>query len=140
MPDELEILYAYRGFEDVLREDVDAMLRDRAAIVLVAEEADVALGYASGVVRDEPRRVLHRKGVLGDWYVDPAARGRGVGRQLVDALFERFRDEGCSVVETMTWPFNTGTRAAMERLGFREVQITYRRCLDDDELPYPDDD
>lgn len=140
MPEGLEILYAYRRFEEVLHEDVEAMLRDRGVVVLVAEAEDEALGYATGSIRDVPRRVLHRKGVLGDWYVAPSARGLGVGRQLFDALLEHFREEGCSLVETMTWPFNTGTRAAMGRLGFQEVQVTYRMHLDEEELPPPDGD
>lgn len=133
MPEGLEILYAYRDFENVLREDVDAMLRNPGTTILVAEdEAERLLGYVSGMVEHDPRRVLSRKGVLGDWYVEPDARGLGVGRKLVDGLFAHFRVLGCSVVETMTWPFNTGTRKAMAKLGFEEIQIVYRQSLSED--------
>lgn len=134
MPDGLEILYAYRDFEGVLREDVDAMLRNPGTTIFVAHDANDPrlLGYVSGMVEHEPRRVLSRKGILGDWYVEPDARGLGVGRKLVDALFAHFRTLGCSVVETMTWPFNTGTRKAMTKLGFDEVQIVYRQTLTED--------
>ena len=130
MPAELAPLYAYRRFDEVLAEDVAAMLRNPATTLLVAEDDDGRpVGYASGYVQHDPRRLLSRKGVLGDWYVRPEHRGAGVGRQLVDALFAIFEDAGCSVVETSTWPFNTATRAAMEHLGFREIQIVYRKEL-----------
>ncbi len=130
MPPELEPLYAYRRFEEVLAEDVGAMLRNPATALLVAEDEEGrAVGYVSGYVRHDPRRLLSRKGVLGDWYVRPPHRGAGVGRQLVDALFAIFEGAGCSVVETSTWPFNTATRRAMEHLGFREIQIVYRKEL-----------
>lgn len=137
MPDGLEILYAYRDFENVLREDVDAMLRSPGTTIFVAVDTSVGahgrvLGYVTGMVEHDPRRVLSRKGILGDWYVEPDARGLGVGRKLVDALFAHFRTLGCSVVETMTWPFNTGTRKAMAKLGFDEVQIVYRQSLSED--------
>ncbi len=130
MPAELEPLYAYRRFDEVLAEDVAAMLRNPATTLLLAEdEGGRVVGYVSGYVSHDPRRLLSRKGVLGDWYVREEFRGSGVGRQLVDELFASFADAGCSVVETSTWPFNTATRGAMEHLGFREIQIVYRREL-----------
>ena len=43
-----------------------------------------------------------------------------------------FTTAAASVVETMTWPFNTGTRKAMAKLGFDEVQIVYRQSLSED--------
>ncbi len=133
MPEGLELLYAYRDFENVLREDVDAMLRNPGTTIYLAEDAaHRVVGYVSGMVEHDPRRVLSRKGILGDWFVEPEVRGLGVGRQLVQALFAHFRALGCSVVETMTWPFNTGTREAMGKLGFEEVQIVYRQSLTED--------
>ncbi|HJL02767.1 MAG TPA: GNAT family N-acetyltransferase [Polyangiaceae bacterium LLY-WYZ-15_(1-7)] len=131
MPPELGPLYAYRGFEEVLRDDVDAMLRNPATHLLVAEdEGGEPLGYVSGYIANDPRRLLSRKGVMGDWYVVPGSRGRGVGRRLFEALLGIFREAGCSQVETSTWPFNTATRRVMEELGFREIQITYRAPID----------
>lgn len=136
MPEGMELLYAYRDFENVLRQDVDAMLRNPSTTILLAERNDTALGYASGFVSNDQRRVLSRKGTLGDWYVLPDERGSGVGRKLVEALFAIFADQGCSVVETSTWPFNTDTRKAMAKLGFSEVQITYRQELGTDDVEF----
>ena len=138
MPAGLELLYAYRRFGEVLREDVTAMLRTPSVLLFLAELAGEPVGYVSGYVENDPRRVLSRKGMIGDWYVEESVRGRGVGRRLLEALEGAFRDQGCSIVEVSTWPFNTDTRAAFGALGFDEVQITYRRALlaDADE---PDD-
>lgn len=133
MPPELEILYAYRGFEQVLAEDVSAMLRNASTTILLAEDAEAIVGYVSGYVTSAPRRVLSRKGILGDWYVRESHRGTGVGRQLTEALMDVFREAGCTVVETSTWPFNHGARAAMGKLGFEEIQIVYRKHLEEPE-------
>ena len=89
-----------------------------------------ALGFRSPNAAEEHLRALSRKGVMGDWYVVPGSRGRGVGRRLFEALLGIFREAGCSQVETSTWPFNTATRRVMEELGFREIQITYRAPID----------
>lgn len=139
MPDGLELLYAYRRFGEVLREDVTAMLRTPSVILLLAECDDTPVGYVSGYVENDPRRILGRKGMIGDWYVDAEYRGRGVGRQLVEALQGSFREQGCNIVEVSTWPFNHDTRAAFAALGFDEVQITYRRALLPDADPPADD-
>lgn len=134
MPEGMDLLYAYRDFENVLGQDVDAMLRNPSTTILLCERDGEPLGYASGFVSNDTRRVLSRKGTLGDWYVLPEERGSGVGRRLVEALLAIFSDAGCSVVETSTWPFNTDTRKAMAKLGFHEVQIVYRRELGTEDL------
>lgn len=132
MPDGKEELFAYRDFEQVLRDDVDAMLSSATHAVLVAtmdgEEGEV-IGYVTGHVVTMPRRVLPKKGVVGDWFVLPSVRGRGIGKQLLETLAAIFRESGCEVMESATWPFNEGARAAHEQLGFSEVQVTYRKRL-----------
>ena len=50
-------LVAYRNFRTVLRDDVDAMLGNDSVALLVAERATTIVGYISGVVEAEPRRV-----------------------------------------------------------------------------------
>lgn len=135
MPEGMERLFAYRSFEAVLAEDVAAMLRDPAVVVLLAlgqeGEAEKAIGYISGTIENDERRVIRRKGVVGDWYVDEAARGAGIGRRLFETLESIFREAGCGLVEVATWPFNEGTRRAIDALGYREIQVTYRKELED---------
>ena len=131
MPAGLERLFAYRAFEDVLAEDVRAMLRDEDVVVLVAENDEGPLGYISGTIENDERREIRRKGVVGDWLVVEQARGGGIGRLLFETLEAIFREAGCGLVEVATWPFNEGTRAALGALGYHEIQITYRKPLGD---------
>lgn len=127
MPAGMERLFAYRSFEAVLAEDVAAMLRDPSVVVLLALGDDSAVGYISGTIESDERRVIRRKGVVGDWYVDEAVRGTGIGRRLFETLEAIFLEAGCGLVEVATWPFNEGTRKALDRLGYSEIQITYRK-------------
>ena len=133
MDEKLSLLYAYRRFPEVLEEDVDAMLRNPATAILLAEEVEetnpYAIGYITGYIENDPRRVLSRKGVVGDWYVTKSARGSGHGKRLLEALLSIFRESGCSISEIGTWPFNTATRTFIESAGFDEVQIVYRQKL-----------
>jgi GNAT superfamily N-acetyltransferase len=135
MPEGMERLFAYRSFQTVLAEDVAAMLRDPSVVVLLAlAERDLgeeAIGYISGTIESDDRRVIRRKGVVGDWYVAEELRGSGVGRRLFETLESIFAEAGCGLVEVATWPFNEGTRKALGKLGYEEIQITYRKELGD---------
>ena len=122
-------LYAYRDFGSVLADDVDAMLRNPATAILLAEVEGKAIGYITGYIETNSRRVLSRKGVVGDWFVSGGMRGLGAGQKLLDALMAIFRESGCSVAEIATWPFNTNTRRFIESAGFSEIQVTYRQEL-----------
>lgn len=126
-------LIAYRDFAKVLREDVDSMLANPEVAVLLAEQGGTAVGYVTGHVERDDRRVLRTKGIVGDWYVDPSARGTGVGKRLLGTLLDVFRTAGCTVVESATWATNSGARKAHEALGFRETQVTYRLALADED-------
>ena len=130
MPDGMLPLVGYRDFDGVLRDDVDAMLADDDTAVLVAELDGKPVGYATGHVETDPRRIVKKRGVLGDWYVDETVRGEGVGAAFVATLELVFRGMGCDAMESATWAFNEGARRAHEKLGFHEVQIVYRKVLE----------
>lgn len=129
MPRALRPLIDYRDLEGVLREDVDAMLADRNTTVMLAEVGGTPIGYVSGHVEVDERRIARKRGIMGDWYVDESARGQGVGKELVAALEAAFLSSGCDTMESATWAFNTGARKAHKALGFSEVQIVYRKVL-----------
>ena len=64
-------------------------------------------------------------------YLDRAARGRGVGRQLLAALIDAARDRGYWKLVSRVFPFNTASRALCRSCGFREVGIYEKHgCLD----------
>jgi ribosomal protein S18 acetylase RimI-like enzyme len=50
--------------------------------------------------------------------VDPAARGRGAGRALVEAAIHRARADGRASIGIFTRPFMTAAQALYESLGF----------------------
>lgn len=127
-PEDLPLV-EYRDYDRVLRDDLDTLMREPTAHVLVAELDGLAIGYITGRVAVESERVLPRRGVVEDWYVDENARGQRVGRRLLEALERRFLEAGCQVIESATWSGNVGARRVHEALGFREIRLIYRKRL-----------
>ena len=127
-PDVLPLL-AYRDLDGTLRDDVEGLLSGRDTKVLLAEREGHPVGYVTGHVEVDPRRLLTRKGVVEDWFVAKSERGRGTGRLLLDALVEGFRRDGCQVVESGTWAFNEGARRAHAKAGFIEIEVKFRKRL-----------
>ncbi len=81
-------------------------------VALVAEMA----GRIAGGVRGHPRKgILHLSGI----YVDPRRAREGIGRVLLDALFERF--PAGTVVRADVRPTSLGALKFYERLGFIRV-------------------
>ncbi len=127
VPQEDLPLVAYRDYERILADDLRALMSDRNAYVLIAEADRDALGYITGRVSTESRRVLPQRGVVEDWYVEESARGSGVGKQLLTELERRFADAGCQVIESATWSGNDAARRAHDAMGFREIRVIYRK-------------
>jgi ribosomal protein S18 acetylase RimI-like enzyme len=122
-------LIDYQDYERVLRDDLNALLKAESSHVLLAESDGAAVGYITGRITVEQRRVLPRRGVVEDWYVVPESRGAGVGALLLRELEERFAEAGCEVIESATWSGNEGARRAHDALGFREIRVMYRKRI-----------
>ncbi len=127
-PDVIPLL-AYRDIEGTLRDDVEGLLAGRDTKVLIAERELRAVGYVTGHIEVDPRRLLPRRGVIEDWFVLRGERGHGTGRLLLDTLIEAFRRDGCQVVESGTWAFNEGARKAHLKAGFTEIEVKFRKRL-----------
>jgi len=69
----------------------------------------------------------NRIGYLEGWYVLPEARGRGVGRALVEAALDWAREQGCSEFASDTEAGNEISTAAHRAVGFEEVGMI--RCF-----------
>ncbi len=102
----------------VLRQNFPRVLADPNAQFVLAEESGVALGYV---------QLRYRQSVwVGGWeaeledvFVVDAARGRGVGRQLLEFALDRARQRGCVAVGLNTNERNAGAVTFYECHGFK---------------------
>jgi phosphinothricin acetyltransferase len=110
-------------------DDIRSRLGDQARFpLLVAEDAGTVIGWA-GLSSYRPR-ACYAGIVEFSIYLDRAVRGRGVGRQLLEALVGAARGRGYWKLVSRIFPFNTASRALCRACGFREVGVYEKHgCL-----------
>jgi aminoglycoside 6'-N-acetyltransferase I len=107
-----------RFFAAEVREPLEVLIAfDEGAIGFV--ELSIR-PYAEGCDTD---RVAFVEG----WYVDPDARGTGVGAALIRAAEEWARSQGCTEIASDTEADNVASAAAHRALGFEETALV--RCF-----------
>ena len=82
--------------------------------MFVAEQADTPVGMVFGLVDAEHPARAH----LGGMWVDPEARGRGVGQALCDAVIAWARERGLIDIVLSVTEGNKTAQALYERQGF----------------------
>lgn len=97
-------------------------------IVLVAELGGEVAGYTyAGVEGSDYMSLRGPAGVLYDIVVDPAHRGQGVGRVLLDATLEALEGKGAPRVVLSTAERNESAQRLFARAGFRRTMIEMTR-------------
>ncbi|HEX5970020.1 MAG TPA: GNAT family N-acetyltransferase [Intrasporangium sp.] len=88
------------------------------------DEHGVVLGWVA--VTPVSARSAYAGVVEHSVYVHPEARGRGVGRALLEALIASTEAAGIWTIQSGIFPENTASLALHRRAGFREVGIRER--------------
>ena len=103
-------------------------LAEPNVIVLVAERGAEAIGYTyAGIEGQDYMSLRGPAGVLHDIVVDPAHRGHGVGRMLVDATIQVLEDRGLPMVVLWTAERNESAQRLFESAGFRRTMVEMTR-------------
>lgn len=93
-------------------------------LAAVADDTGDLLGWVA--VSPVSSRCVYAGVVEHSVYVDAAARGRGVGAALLQALIESTEAAGVWTIESGIFPENTASLRLHERAGFRVVGIRER--------------
>jgi L-amino acid N-acyltransferase YncA len=91
---------------------------------LVAREGERVLGWAT--LSPVSGRCVYAGVAEVSVYVAEAARGRGVGRALMDALIFQSEQQGIWTLQAGVFPENAGSLSLLQRCGFRVVGIRER--------------
>ena len=99
-------------------------LLDRYPLLVAEDAAGNVIGWA-GLAEYRPRECYAGIAEF-SIYLEPEARGRGIGTTLLTALIDAAGDRGFWKLVSRIFPFNAASRALCRTCGFREVG-TYER-------------
>ncbi len=108
-----------------LRHDLDRTT-DQGALVVGTVDGTV-VGY--GCSRVEPLADDSLLSVISDLYVDPEARGIGVGEAMVNLLVDHARSLGAVGIDSLALPGDRATKNFFETFGLKARAIVVHRSL-----------
>lgn len=107
-----------------------SQLDEPNVVILVGDEDGQLVGYTyAGVEETDYMSLRGPAGVLYDIVVDPAHRGHGVGRTLLDATVATLESRGAPRVVLSTAERNEVAQRLFTRAGFRRTMIEMTREL-----------
>lgn len=107
-----------RHLEDLVQRIAD---QERYRLLVAVDHGNVVLGWAS--LSSYRPRACYRGIAEFSIYLDRAARGRGIGRQLLLGLVDAAQAPGYWKLVSRIFTFNAASRALCRACGFREIGI-----------------
>jgi GNAT superfamily N-acetyltransferase len=130
------LLAEQHGRPEPVEQSLARTLEDPDAAAWVGTVDDQIVGYATA--RTETLAGGTELGLVEDLFVEPGARGVGVGEALMGALMAWFVDQGCVGVDTVALPGDRLSKNFFESSGFKARLIVMHRALSSDRSPAPD--
>lgn len=116
--------------EDIVYYDLPALIEATDATVIVATVASkiVASGYARKMAASDYLNYRHFA-YLGFMYVDPAYRGKGINKLIMQQAIDWAKAAGLSVLHLDVYSENEGAIKAYKKVGFKENMVDMKLDL-----------
>lgn len=128
------IVAAERPFDSTLKEgeihyyNLEELILAPDTEVLVAVCADEIIGSGYSSIRKAKDYLKHKQyAYIGFMYVKPEHRGKGVSRQILDALEKWSIDQGITEIRLEVYKENLAAVRAYEKFGFNANLLEMRK-------------
>ena len=128
----------WRGYQTFYKTDIPAAVSDVtwSRFLDPAEPMGGALAWIDGKAVGLVHHILHRScWTVGDYcylqdlYVAEEARGHGVGRKLIEYVYDYAKAKNCSRVHWLTHETNSDAMKLYDAIAMRSGFIQYRHLL-----------
>ncbi len=128
----------WRGYQSFYKTDIPAEVSavTWSRLLDAAEPMGGALAWDGASAVGMVHHIRHRScWTVGDYlylqdlFVSPDARGGGIGRQLIQYVYDLAGAQGCSRVHWLTHETNTDAMLLYDRIADRSGFVQYRKAL-----------
>lgn len=118
------------------REARDTLTPESLAVLVAADDVHVVVGTIDdtvvgfAILEFEALRDGSLLGRLREIYVDPAARGVGVGEAMIRDVVVACAERGCAGIDALALPGQRATKNFFEASGFTARSLVMHRSLD----------
>lgn len=107
--------------------DLAARIADPEAEVVVAELDGKVIASGSAIIKEgNPYNIFEHYAFLGFMYVEPAFRGMGVNRLIIEKLVEWSLQKGLKEIRLHVYSENLQAIKAYEKVGFKKILTEMR--------------
>jgi ribosomal protein S18 acetylase RimI-like enzyme len=106
---------------------------ERNGFIYLAVDNGNIIGFIQGICDSNDKNILYKlthepfvDGWIGELYVKPEYRGRGLGKELINKAKQFFKDKGCRFVRLQVMNDNIESLNIYKKLGFkiRDLELT----------------
>jgi GNAT superfamily N-acetyltransferase len=128
----------WRGYQSFYKTDIapEVSAVTWSRLLDPAEPMGAALAWNGSAAVGLVHHIRHRScWTIGDYvylqdlFVSPGARGGGVGRKLIEYVYEIARAAGCARVHWLTHEKNSNAMLLYDRIAERSGFVQYRRAI-----------
>lgn len=130
------VISAERPFDPTLKAhpnryyDIEAMIAAPAIELVVAESNTELIGCGYARIEQSQAFLRHTQhAYMGFMYVQPAHRGRGINRMIIEVLEQWSRSQGITEMRLEVYVENVPAIQAYEKAGFAKHMIEMRKGL-----------
>ncbi len=91
--------------------------------IFVADQNSRVVGFVWGEPSSRPNSYLSKVGDINELFVLSGVRGQGVGKKLLQALFQTFKEKGCDHIITHTDSENISAQDLYRSMGMSPVTV-----------------
>ncbi len=96
---------------------------------LVFEENNKLLGYISGEIKTDNKKIMSSIGYIDDWFVSKKYRGQKIGKRLYNQMIKFFKEHAIKIIMLGVFNQNKATYKLYEKMGFKPLDTTLLKRL-----------
>ncbi|AHC52171.1 N-acetyltransferase GCN5 [Sulfolobus acidocaldarius SUSAZ] len=113
------------NLEERVSKSVDKSLENPDEIIVVAEDNGKIVGTARVIVHERSFYFPDREAIIEEFYVHPAYRRQGVGKDIISFIEEELEKRGIQLLSANFPSRNVIASSFYKKMGFREIHSKY---------------